>query len=164
MAQATHFCHVCLAFSAAVSLLNLCVVKVIRYSWCLHCGFHLEAKASRTALQRSSTFGSLFTIITVKISTGMTKDGWWNRVWNISDLLSLVTSLAAFPTVPAASCAVSSFTTHLAYPQLNCRSIWVIGVVLGMLHMFQGRKDRVCRRSCILMLCSMFLCKIIKYV
>ena len=117
-------------------------VWVIKYSWCLHCDFHLEAKASRTALQWSSNFGCLFTVVTVKKSSGIPKDGWWNNVRNISDLLSLFTSLAAFPTVPAASCAVSSFTAHLAYPQLNCRSTGVTGVVLGMLHMFQGRKDK----------------------
>lgn len=33
----------------------------------------------------------------------------------------LASSLAAFPTCPAASWAVISFTAHLANPQLNCR-------------------------------------------
>ena len=38
-------------------------------------------------------------MVKVKTSSGMLKDGWWNKEWNISDLLFLLTFLAAFPNV-----------------------------------------------------------------
>ena len=113
MAQATHFCSVCLAFSAAVSLLNLCVVKVIRYSWCLQCGFHLEAKASRTALQRSSNCWQPFHY------------GKSEKLFHLLICFCIAHMLLQF-NCGYAKCAVRSFTVHFAYPQLNCRSIGVL--------------------------------------